>query len=208
MMLTFYTHPLACALGVQIALLEADVPHERVFVDLASDRAEYRKINPLGTVPALQTEAGVLTESVAILAWLALTYPQARLLPSEPYGFAHGLSYLSWLSSSVHIARRQSRYPARFTTNAAGHAEVRAVGRQQLELCLQRIDSGLATQRFVLDDQAPSACDHQLMTYAHWCALDGMDIGPWPHFARWRADMLNRPAVRLALSSVDSPLLK
>jgi len=85
--------PLARSLGAQIALLEAGVAHEHVKVDLAGDRTEFRKINPLGTVPTLQTESGVLTESAAIMSWLALAYPEAKLLPHDAFGFASGLSF-------------------------------------------------------------------------------------------------------------------
>lgn len=206
-MLNFYYHPLTCSLGVQIALLEARAPHQLIKVDLMGDRSEYRKINSLGTVPALQTEAGVLTESTAILAWLALKYPQARLLPKEADGFAKGLSLLAWLSSTVHVARRQARFPARFTANAASHAEVQAVGAQLFEQCLQRIDGLLAARRFVLEDEHPNACDHQLMAYANWCAIDGLSTADLPNFERWRNLMMQRPAVREALRTIDSPLM-
>lgn len=207
-MLTFYYHPLTCSLGVQIALLEVQAPHQLIKVDLMGDRSEYLKINSLGTVPALQTETGVLAESTAIMAWLALEYPQARLLPRQADGFAQGLSFLAWLSSTVHVARRQARFPARFTANAASHADVQAVGAQLFEQCLQRIDGLLAARRFVLEDEHPSACDHQLMAYANWCAMDGMETSALPNFERWRGLMMQRPAVQQALTAIDSPLAR
>lgn len=205
-MLTFYYHPLTCSLGVQIALLEVQAPHQLIKVDLMGDRSEYRKINSLGTVPALQTETGVLVESTAILAWLALEYPQARLLPKRADDFAHGLSFLAWLSSTVHVARRQARFPARFIANVASHAEVQAIGEQQIEQCLQRIDGLLASRRFVLEDEHPNACDYQLMAYANWCAIDGRTTADLPNFERWRNLMIQRPAVQEALRIIDSPL--
>lgn len=205
-MLTFYYNPLTCSLGVQIALLETGIPHDRVMVNLMGDRSGYQKINPSGTVPALDTEAGVLTESTAILAWLALTYPQARLLPEEAYGFAHGLSLLAWLSSTVHIARRQTKFPARFTTDAAGYVNVQQAGAPQFMSHLQRIDQMLARQRFMMGD-LPNACDYQLMAYANWCAIDGIPTGSLPNFELWRQRMLERPAIQQALLTIDSPLV-
>lgn len=207
-MITVYYHPLACSLGVQVALLEAGVTHERVEVDLRGDRTEYRKINPLGTVPALDTGAGVLTESTAIMAWLAQTYPQAKLLPTDALGFAKGLSFLSWLSSSVHIARRQAMYPVRFSADPASHAGILEIGKAQYQACLQRINSMLAGRDFVMGGQQPDACDFQLMSYAHWCAIDGRALTDLPEFQRWTAAMMKRPAVQEALRRVNSPLLK
>lgn len=207
-MITLYFHPLACSLGVQIALLEAGVPHELVEVDLKGDRTHYRQINPLGTVPALDTGAGVLTESAAIMAWLAQTHPQAKLLPQDPLGFAKGLSFLSWLSSSVHIARRPAMYPARFSPDPAAHASIQEVGKTLYNACLQRIDQMLAGQRFVMGGEQPDACDFQLMSYAHWCGIDGKSLADLPEFDRWSKEMMQRPAVRQALTRVGSPLLK
>lgn len=207
-MITVYYHPLACSLGVQIALLEAGVTHERVEVDLKGDRTEYRKTNPLGTVPALDTGAGVLTESTAIMAWLAQTLPQAKLLPADPMGFAKGLSFLSWLSSSVHIARRQAMYPMRFSADAAAHPGILEIGKAQYLACLQRIDKMLAGREFVMGGTHADACDFQLMSYAHWCAIDGRALTDLPEFQRWTLAMMKRPAVQEALKCVNSPLLK
>lgn len=207
-MLTFYYHPLACSLGGQIALLEAGVAHEQVKVDLAGNRTEFRKINPLGTVPVLQTDSGVLTETAAIMSWLALSYPEARLLPRDAFGFARGLSFLTWLSATAHIARRQTKFPARFTVNAAGHADVQQSGATQFMGCLQRIDDLLTVKRFVLDGDHPSACDHQLMAYANWCALDGISIAHLANFESWRQQMLERPAVQQVLAAIGSPLAR
>lgn len=204
---TFYYNRLACSLGVQIALLESGIPHEQVEVDLAGDRTDYRRINPLGTVPALRTDAGVLTETSAIMTWLALTYPQARLLPADPFGFASGLSFLAWLSSTVHIVRRQARFPGRFTVGATGHEDIKQAGISRYLSCLERIDTLLAGHRFVLEGDHPTACDYQLMAYANWCAIDGTSTAHLRNFERWRQDMVQRPAVREALARVGSLLV-
>ncbi|PPE68349.1 glutathione S-transferase family protein [Caldimonas thermodepolymerans] len=207
-MLTLYYHPLACSLGAQLALADAGIPHEAVYVDLAGDRSAYRQINPLGTVPAIRTEAGVLTETTAIHAWLAQAYPEAGLLPKDPFGFAQGVSLLAWLAASAQPARRQVRMPARFTSEAACHAQIQATGRELFERCLQRIDGLLAGKDWVLGGDRPSSCDYQLMVYANWCALDGLALDPWPNFRQLRDRLLQRPAVRRVLEQIDSPLLK
>ena len=96
MMLTLYYAPGACSLASHIALEEAGADYRLQLVDFgkAEQRGEpYREINPQGRVPALAIEGdGVLTENVAILSYIAASYPAARLLPTEPLAYARALS--------------------------------------------------------------------------------------------------------------------
>lgn len=74
--------------------------------------------------------------------------------------------------------------------------------------CLQRVDNLLAGRRFILNGDQPTACDHQLMAYANWCALDGISVAHMPDFERWCQQMLLRPSVQQALTTIGSPLSK
>ena len=85
-MLKLYTAPGTCALATHIALAEAGAPYtvERLdFKNNQQNSPEYLKINPKGRVPTLVTEHGVLTETPAMLAYVAQTYPQARRIIVE-----------------------------------------------------------------------------------------------------------------------------
>src|SRR4051812_11091820 len=71
-----------CALATHIALEEAGAPYEAVAVDFASQaqrRPEYLAANPKGRVPALVTESGTLTETPALLLYVAQRFPHAEL---------------------------------------------------------------------------------------------------------------------------------
>jgi glutathione S-transferase len=73
-----------CALASHIALQEAGADYETVRLDFRSNdqrKPEYLAINPKGRVPALVTDRGILTETPAILVFVAQTFPQARLAP-------------------------------------------------------------------------------------------------------------------------------
>ena len=73
-----------CALASHIALEEAGAQYETVrlnFADGEQRKPEYLKVNPKGRVPALVTDKGVLTETPAILAYIAQLYPRASLAP-------------------------------------------------------------------------------------------------------------------------------
>ena len=72
-MLKLYYAPGACSRASHIALEEAGAPFERKRVDLAGGEQggeAYRKINPKGRVPVLETDRGLLTETPAILAYI------------------------------------------------------------------------------------------------------------------------------------------
>jgi glutathione S-transferase len=72
----------------RILLAEKGVAHETVQVDLRNGEQlseAYRQINPFCTVPALQTETGlVLTDNAAITAYLEARYPEPPLLGVTP----------------------------------------------------------------------------------------------------------------------------
>ena len=65
---------------------------------------QYLAINPKGRVPALVTDRGTLTETPAILAFIAQSFPQAKLVPDDPFAFAQAQSFNSYLCSTVHVS--------------------------------------------------------------------------------------------------------
>ncbi len=82
-MLELYYAPGSRALASQITLAEAGAEYEPVPLDLLAShqrKPEYLAPNPKGRVPALVTDKGVLTEHPAILAFIAQSFPDARLL--------------------------------------------------------------------------------------------------------------------------------
>src|ERR1700690_1576942 len=107
-MLKFFYVANTCALASHIALQEAGADYETVRLEFASNdqrKPDYLAINPKGRVPALATDRGVLTETPAILAFIAQTFPRAHLAPLEDaFGFARVQAFNSYLCSTVHVA--------------------------------------------------------------------------------------------------------
>ena len=107
-MWTLYYAPISCALASHIALEQVGASYEAVKVDFANDAQrgpEYLRINPKGRVPTLVTERGILTETPAILAFVAQSFPRANLAPlDDPYAFAEVQAFNSYLCSTVHVA--------------------------------------------------------------------------------------------------------
>ena len=107
-MFTLYYAPNTCALATHIALLDAGAKYELKRVDFSKSEQqspEYLAINPKGRVPAMVTPRGILTETPALLAFVAQSFPEAKLAPlDDPFAFAQLQEFNSYLCSTVHVA--------------------------------------------------------------------------------------------------------
>ena len=202
--LTLYYAPGTCALAVRIALHEANAPHEAVRLDFAAGEqrgAAYLAINPKGRVPALVTEHGVLTETPALLAYVAQRFPEARLAPADAFGLARMQEFHSYLASTVHVAHahrpRASRWADEPEAQAAMQRKVPANMTECFEVIERHYLADANQGPWVLGDQYTVA-DGYLYTVAGWLKGDGVDIAQFPkvhaHFQRVGA----RPAVQQA----------
>jgi glutathione S-transferase len=109
-MLVFYFAPGTSSMAPHIALHETGAPFEARPLSFATNEqreAPYRAINPEGKVPALVIDGRPLTEVAAILFYLARRFPEAALLPKDIEGEAQVISWMSFIASTVHPARRQ-----------------------------------------------------------------------------------------------------
>ena len=101
------------SLAAHIALLDAGIAFEAAEVDVESKRlgdgSLYLAVNPKGLVPSLQFDDGaVLTENVAILAWIADRAPD--LMPRGEFGRYRLLEMLGFIASEIH-----KRFPIYFS---------------------------------------------------------------------------------------------
>src|ERR1700756_3096400 len=107
-MFRLYYAPGTCALATHIALEEAGAPYEAGLVDFRSQSQrspDYLAVNPKGRVPALVTENGTLTETPALLCFVAQRFPKAELAPlANPFALAQVQEFNSYLCSTVHVA--------------------------------------------------------------------------------------------------------
>jgi glutathione S-transferase len=105
MMKLFYA-PHTCSLASHIALENAGAEYTTVRIDFAADeqrKPQYLAVNPKGRIPALATGDGILTETPAILAFIAQSFPQARLAPfDQPFAFSQVQSFNSYLCATLH----------------------------------------------------------------------------------------------------------
>jgi glutathione S-transferase len=192
----------SCSLASVIALEEAGADYEMVVMstrDGDQRRAEYLAINPKGRVPALVTEQGVLTENPAILAWIAQSYPEAHLAPTDPWGFAQAQAFNNYLCATVHVAHAHKHRGYRWADEPASFADMTRKVPETETACFQLIEDEMFKGPFVLGD-AFSICDAYLFTLADWLDDDGVDSRQFAKVYEHRERIRARPAVRKVLA--------
>jgi glutathione S-transferase len=203
-MLRLYYAPGTCALATHIALEEAGAAYEAVPVDFASQaqrRAEYLAINPKGRVPALVTESGTLTETPALLVFVAQRFPLAELAPlSDPFALAQVQEFNSYLCATVHVAHAHGRRGARWAEDAAAIAAMKQKVPATMTECAELIEQKFLQGPWVMGERYTIA-DPYLFTIASWLEGDGVDTAKLPRILEHRRRMLARPAVQKAVAA-------
>jgi len=202
MMKLFYA-PGTCALASHIALEEAGADYTLARVDFskAEQRSpEYLKVNPKGRVPALVTDAGILTETPAILAYIAQLYPQAQLAPlKDPFAFARVQSFNSYLCSTVHVAHAHRMRGTRWADDPAAIEAMKKKVPESVGAAFALIEHEMLKGPWVMGEHY-TICDPYLFTLAEWLDGDGVDLAKLPRVIDHRTRMSERPAVKKAVA--------
>ena len=207
---TLYYAPNTCALASHIALEEvgADVDYVRLDLYKGDTRnPAYLKLNPKGRVPLVVSERGPLTESPAILAWIAQTWPHAKLAPQDDaWALAQVNSFNNYLSGSLHgLAFAGVFRSARFADGEAAQAAVKTKALQSVKEAFELIESKLGPERWVHGD-AFTTSDAYLAVLFGWLAAIGDGApGPFPKLLAHSARVHARPAVQRAVAAEKVP---
>ena len=126
--IVLYYAPIACSLVPYVTLTEANAKFEARPVNLRKGQqntADYLRLNPKHKVPVLVVDGKILTENVAIQTWIARTFPQAKLLPSDPWQELQAISLMSWCASGIHPFLARINAPSKVCEVAGGESSVR-----------------------------------------------------------------------------------
>ena len=194
-MLRLHHSPLACSLAIRFALAESGLPHEIAIVQipLGENKTDaYLKINPRGKVPALEADAGVLTEGSAILSYIADLAPEKSLLPNVgTFARAQAQAWLSFFSSTLHSA-----FGALFNPidGCEGDAAKQAYI-ARIASAFGEVDDHLKNRETILDTF--SVCDLYLAVFALWrmSPLLAGKLPAFPEIDRHMQSVLGRPAL-------------
>ena len=206
-MLTLYYAQDTCALATHIALEEAGAEYALQRIDFKSAQQRdpaYLKVNPKGRVPALLTPQGVLTETPALLAYIAQAFPQARLAPlADPFAFARVQEFNNYLCATVHVAHSHRMRGARWADDAAAIEAMKRKVPQSVGDAYALIESTMFQGPWVMGERY-TICDPYLFTLAQWIEDDGVDPARLPKIVAHRSRMRDRDAVQRALTKESS----
>ena len=203
-MIRLYYAPHTCALASHIALEEAGAEYSTVRISFADEeqrKPEYLAINPKGRVPALVTERGILTETPAMLVFIAQSFPRARLAPlDDPFVFAEVQAFNSYLCSTVHIAHAHRMRGHRWVDDPAAIEAMKKKVPETVAACFELIESKMLQGPWVMGETY-TICDPYLFTLARWMEGDSVDPARFPKVKAHRDRMAERPAVSKVLAA-------
>ena len=203
-MLTLYYAPGTCALATHLALEYAGAPYEAVrlnFKEQQQRSADYLKINPKGRVPALVTERGVLTETPALLQYIAQSFPQANLAPlDDVFLLAKMNEFNSYICSTVHVNHAHGARASRWTDDAAAMETMKQKVPQTMGDAFGLIESQLLQGPWVLGERF-STSDLYLYTLTRWLEGDKVDVKRFAKVADHMQRMEAQPQVKKVLEA-------
>ncbi len=203
-MITLYVSPGSCALASHIALEEAGAEYRTVRIDFRSGEQrspDYLRVNPKGRVPALVSERGTLTETPALLAYIAQSFPAANLAPlHDPFAFARVQEFNQYLCTNLHVAHAHRMRGHRWADDEATIEGMRRAVPRTVGECWAAIENGMFAGPWAMGEDY-TVCDPYLFTMAQWMEGDGVDPARFPKVAAHRRRMGERESVRRVLAT-------
>ena len=199
-MLTLYYAPHTISLATHIVLEEVGADYSTVRIDFSKTQQrspEYLKVNPKGRMPALVTDRGILTETPAMLVYVAQSFPKAGLAPTDdPFFFAQIQSFNAWLCSHLHVAHAHRMRGYRWVDADDAHS----IAAMQRKVPQSVGESFAMIEREMLMGERYTICDPYLFTLAQWLEADGVDPKAIPRVIDHRRRMAERATVRKAIA--------
>ncbi|MDB5509473.1 MAG: glutathione S-transferase [Hyphomicrobiales bacterium] len=194
-----YYSPGACSLSPHIALREGGFTFDLEKVDLraktTASGADFRAINPKGSVPAFVTDSGeVLTEGPAIVQYIADQAPGTQLAPHagtmERYRL---IEWLNFITTELHKGFSPLFKP---TTPD----DYKPIAREQIEQRFDWVNGQLAEKQFLMGDHFTVA-DGYLFVILRWAKSMKFDLARWPALTTYFDRVAARPKVVEALEA-------
>lgn len=206
----FYYCPGSVSFAPHIILNEVGAEFELIYTSVknrSTQSEEFLRINPKGRVPVLDTGTEILTESAAIMYYLALSYPEKKLIPSTPMGFARVVEWTNWLSSVHAWAVAQNLRPERFTDDIDSHPGIKKKGFDNVSEIYAQIDEKLSKFEWAIPD-GYSIADANLLIFFKWGNFLGLNMKKFEHWCEHTKRMEQRPAVQAVLKAEDTSVWK
>lgn len=201
--LRFFCHPQSRARIVRWMLEECGAVYEPVRLEFGSTMKApgYLALNPMGKVPALQHGNTLVSETGAILAYLADLYPEKKLAPaldSPERG-----SYYRWLFFVAGPVEAVSTAKAEGWLQNQSERQALSAGYGRFDDVLRSLQLAVTGKRYACGDHF-TAADLYLASYIGWSMQEGT-LPSLPAFQDYALPLLQRPAAQRA-DALDGPV--
>lgn len=174
---TLHYAPDNASLIVRLVLEELGCAYQTMLVDRSSNEQHmphYLELNPNGQIPVLETPAGPLFETAAILLWLADSHAALAPAQDSPYRGTF-LTWLFWVSNTLHNDIRILFYPQRYSGMAP--SDLNAKLRERITAHLTCIEAALIKSPFLTlsNDGQPTVLAFYLPCLLRWLCLYPID---------------------------------
>ncbi|MDE0095303.1 MAG: glutathione S-transferase family protein [Gammaproteobacteria bacterium] len=188
-----YYAPGTCALAVHTTLIWSELPYEIEQVELGSP--EWRKINPMGAVPAIiDGDSGVLTQAHALICYIARKVPEKNLVGEKsPQTLQAVEQWLAFVNGDLHPAYMPIFTPNRFTSRETeeGLNDVKNTALIRLRNIFGILDNHLDGRNFMVGKDRTGA-DAFVYIMTRWLPYTNFTLDELPHlnrhFERFRDD--------------------
>ncbi len=204
-MLELHWFPGNCARVSLIALEEIGVPFETRLLlrwEPTAVVAYKRDVNPKGKLPTLVVDGRRLTETPAILAWLARHYANARLLPTDEEEAIEALSLMSWFASGIHRAISRARWPKFVNDEPGSFQRTKQMALDELAADFAILDARLIDREWIFTDW--TIIDGYLLWLWFKAIGSGFDPAGLPRLGQHAARCEQRPSVARALDREEA----
>ncbi len=194
-----YYFPGSCALAPHIVLNWAGADFEAIRIEKGDP--EYRKVNPLGVVPAIEYEGRIYTQADAILHWLAERFPDHELggggTPDSNYELNN---WMAFLTGDLHPAFFPFFNTQRYTTEVDDEhlAAVKEAAEARVGTYLEFFDAHMEGRQFILGDRK-SIADAYAVPMLRWVRLLRKKLDEYPALDAYLVRMQDDAAVERAL---------
>jgi glutathione S-transferase len=207
MTIVLYYAPNACSLVPYVTLTEAGAPFEVRPLNFRKGEqmsADYLALNPKHKVPLLIIDGKRLTENVAIQAFIARTFPQARLMPADPWQELQAISIMAWCASGMHPYLSRINSPAKVCDLPNAEPSVRRIATELLYENVKIADGMLKGRDWFFDHfTAPDA--HFFWAFRRAMQLN-VDVSGFANCVAHFERMKQRPSVQKVLAYEASVL--
>lgn len=203
-----YYAPGTISIAVAIMLEEVGLSYAPVRLDFKAgeqSKPAYLAVNPKGRVPTLVTDSGtLLTETGAILDYIAAITPEAHLVPEDPIMAAQMRSVMYFLASTMHVNHAHKMRGHRWADQQSSFDDMAAKVPQTMSDCAAYFAEHCLLGEFVMGERF-SLADPYAFVVCNWLEGDGVALDDFPTIAAFLARVRDRPSVQAIIAQKMLP---